>query len=255
MSGERDTDPWRDLRRELDQWDAAGRTATLWWRDDDAVTPGPILNRLAESAAGAPVSLAVIPALADPALEGALARFDGFTVIQHGYAHRSHARDGEKKCEFPASRDTAAMLDELDTGRERLAALFGNRFRPALAPPWNRIADSLPGQLETIGIHGLSTYRRVDRPAGPRCWVDTHCDIIDWRGSRGYVGDAAALGLIVDHLRSRRTGDGLDEPTGVMTHHIVHDEDSWIFLHALAAFVADHPAAAWCDPFEGLSAT
>ncbi len=246
------TQPWQDLRDELDRWAEAGRTATLWWRDDDAVMPGPLLDRLAESAAGAPVSLAVIPALADPALKDFLDRHPSFSVIQHGYEHRNHAGPGEKKCEFPDSRDVDAMLADLAKGREKLSALFDSRFRPALAPPWNRIADALPAQLETVGLSGLSTYRRSDRPSGPRCWVDTHCDIIAWRGSRGFVGDQEALALIANHLRARRDGETIDEPTGVMTHHIVHDEACWVFLRSLAALVAGHPAADWIDPFSGL---
>jgi hypothetical protein len=246
------TQPWQDLRDELDRWVEARRTATLWWRDDDAVTPGPLLDRLADTAAGAPVSLAVIPALAEPALTIFLDRHPRFSVIQHGYEHRNHAGPGEKKCEFSESRDAEAMLADLASGRERLKALFGVRFRPALAPPWNRIADSLPAQLESVGLPGLSTYRRTDRPAGPRCWVDTHCDIVAWRGSRGFVGDADALALITGHLRARRRGETIDEPTGVMTHHIVHDEACWEFLRSLAALVADHPAAQWIDPFADL---
>lgn len=247
-------DPWQELQQELDRWHAAARIATLWWRDDDATRPGPVLDRLAETASGAPVSLAVIPALADPALAQTLDRHPALTVIQHGYAHRSHAGPGEKKCEFPAGRDEAEMLADLAKGRERLAGLFGPRFRPALAPPWNRIADTLPAKLESAGLLALSTYRRANRPPGPRRWVDTHCDILAWRTSRGFVGDAEALGLIAGHLRARRTGDALEEPTGVMTHHIVHDEACWTFLRTLARVVADHPAAAWCDPFSDLAA-
>ena len=30
---------WPDLTAELDRWGEAGRTATLWWRDDDATAP------------------------------------------------------------------------------------------------------------------------------------------------------------------------------------------------------------------------
>ncbi|RVU36264.1 hypothetical protein EOI86_13680 [Hwanghaeella grinnelliae] len=247
------TQPWQDLRDELDLWAEAGRTATLWWRDDDTVKPGPLLERLAQTASGAPVSLAVIAALADPSLTAFLDKHPGFSVIQHGYAHRSHAGPGEKKSEFPESRDAKEMLADLTTGRERLTAIFGTRFRPALAPPWNRIADSLPAQLEDIGLSGLSTYRRSDRPAGPRCWIDTHCDIIAWRGSRGFVGDGEALALITDHLHARRIGAALEEPTGIMTHHIVHDDACWTFLHALAALVAAHPAVRWVDPFSDLA--
>ncbi|WP_425407125.1 polysaccharide deacetylase family protein [Hwanghaeella sp.] len=248
------TQPWQDLRDELDQWAENGRIAHFWWRDDDAVKPGPLLERLAETAAGAPVSLAVIPAQADPLLQDALDRHPSFSVIQHGYAHQSHAGPGEKKCEFPESRDAEAMLTDLQKGRERLAALFGPRFRPALAPPWNRIADSLPAKLDRAGLSGLSTYRRANRPPGPRCWIDTHCDIIAWRTTRGFIGDAGAFALVTEHLRARRKGEAIDEPTGVMTHHIVHDEACWTFLRQFAALVAVHPAAAWCDPFSDLAA-
>ena len=244
--------PWQEFRDELDRWAAEGRSATLWWRDDDAVKPGPILDRLLATASEAPLSLAVIPALADPALGEVLARTPSLSVMQHGYAHKSHAKPGEKKCEFPASRDAETMLADLARGRERLESFFGNRFRPALAPPWNRIADSLTARLAEAGLQGLSTYRRADRPAGPALWVDTHCDIIDWRGTRGFVGAGAALDLITGHLRARRAGDTIDEATGVMTHHIVHDEACWSFLADLVHAVADHPAAAWCDPFAGL---
>ena len=37
---------WADLDAELDRWKAAGRAATLWWRDDDATRPTPALDRL-----------------------------------------------------------------------------------------------------------------------------------------------------------------------------------------------------------------
>lgn len=264
MNGTQMRDPqgkdWQDLRAELDRWAAAERVATLWWRDDDAVKPGPILDRLAETAAGAPVSLAVIPALADPGLQAVLDRNKQFSVIQHGYAHRNHAETGEKKSEFPATRRVEDMLHDLNRGRERLFGLFGARFRPALAPPWNRIADPLATRLPEAGLSGLSTYRRADRPggfytSGPRRWVDTHCDIVAWRTTRGFVGDEAALGLITGHLRARRLGDCQEEATGVMTHHIVHDEDCWSFLTDLAAVIDAHPAAAWCDPFADLAAS
>lgn len=244
---------WRDMQDELDLWQSAGRTATLWWRDDDAVKPGPLLNRLAETAMGAPLSLAVIPARVDPALQRTLTEHPALSVIQHGYAHENHALFGAKKCEFPENRDAQTMLEDLATGRERLTSLFENRFRPALAPPWNRIADTLPARLEEAGLKGLSTFRRSDRPAASCRWIDTHCDIIAWRGNRGFVGEADALGQIIRHLRARRTGEAIEEPTGVMSHHIVHDEECWRFLRTLVSYVMNHPAAAWCDPFSDLT--
>ena len=37
---------WDRLEREIDAWAAAGREATLWWRDDDAVAATAELERL-----------------------------------------------------------------------------------------------------------------------------------------------------------------------------------------------------------------
>ena len=53
---------WPDLMAEFDRWEEAGKVATLWWRDDDAVAPTARLGRLLSIASGVPISLAVIPA-------------------------------------------------------------------------------------------------------------------------------------------------------------------------------------------------
>ncbi len=61
---------WSDLDAELDRWASAGRTATLWWRDDDAARLTPALERLIALARRhhAIVHLAVIPARLSPEL-------------------------------------------------------------------------------------------------------------------------------------------------------------------------------------------
>ena len=53
---------WSDLIDELDAWNAAGLTATFWWRDDDAVEPNEKLDRLLEVTATVPIALSVWPA-------------------------------------------------------------------------------------------------------------------------------------------------------------------------------------------------
>ena len=244
--------PWDALNRELDAWRAAGRRATFWWRDDDATRPGPNLDRLLRTAAGAPLSLAVIPGPVDDALPAALAGHPSATVLQHGYAHINHGQAGEKKSEFPPSRDPAPVMTELSAGRDRLQALFGANFRPVLVPPWNRVGPFLPDRLAETGLAGISTYRRKKPVPTPFQWVDTHCDIIAWRTTRGFVGDGEILALATGHLAARRLGAVLEEPTGLLTHHIVHDERCWQFLARFATVVADHPAASWCDPFDGV---
>ena len=252
----RDDGAWDELDRELDAWGTAGQVATLWWRDDDATEPTAALDRLLDISGqhGAPVALAVIPAAAHRALAARLAAAPALTsVLQHGYAHRNHAPAGEKKAELSGHRPPAEVLGELEAGRARLAELFGATEVPALpvmVPPWNRIDRQVIIGLARAGYAGLSTYNtRRARFAGPGLLqVNTHADIVDWHGGRGFLGTAAALGLLTGHLAARRSGRAdPEEPTGLITHHLVHDAACWAFCAELAERIAGHPSARWLD--------
>lgn len=237
---------WSDLQRELDLWASRGMTPTLWWRDDDAAEPCAALDRamaLAESSAVA-LALAVIPArnrLIATDLTGPV------TPVQHGYAHRNHARPGTKKCELGAERRADHVIAELMTGREALERAFGDAFRPVLVPPWNRLGAHLPPLLPELGYAGLSRFGPRDRPAiGAMRVVNAHVDIVDWKGDRGFVGAEAALSQAIGHLRARR--EGMAEPaeaTGVLTHHRVHDAGCWDFLEKLFALTVGSGAVEW----------
>jgi hypothetical protein len=244
---------WGDLDRELEAWGRAGDAATFWWRDDDAIAPTPQLDRLLEQAAHAgarplPLSLAVIPARATPALALRLAHCPHVAVLQHGYAHANHAPAGAKKMELGPHRPLETVLTELETGHRRLADLFGTRALPALVPPWNRIDAAVIQRLPEIGIAGLSTFgprRASDAVPGIR-QVNSHVDILDWRGTRGFIGEAAALDLVIRHLAQRRQRRiDPSEPTGLLTHHLVHDEATWRFLRAFLPRTAGHPQVRW----------
>lgn len=242
---------WSDLERELDRWAAAGLTATLWWRDDDAVEPTPGLDTLLGLAAAhrVPLVLAVIPAAASRDLAGRVLAAPAVAVAQHGYRHRNHAPAGEKKAELGDHRAAAAIGAELAAGFERLEELFGARLLPALVPPWNRIGAEASGHVGGWGYSALSTFgpRPAAALAGVAC-VNTHVDPIDWRGSRAFRGEAAVLAQAVDRLAGRRTGsEDRDEPTGLLTHHLVHDAACWDFVDAFLARTAAHPAVRWLD--------
>ena len=63
---------------------------------------------------------------------------------------------------------------------------------------------------------------------------------------RGFVGDAAALGATIAHLRARREGHAdAAEPTGLMTHHLVDGDTTWAFVDDLLGRTTAHPAATW----------
>src|SRR5690606_4175438 len=239
-------DPWRAFGRELDAWAAAGRHATFWWRDDDAVAPTAELERLLGLAAGTPLALAVIPARSDGTLARRLAGERTVTVLQHGWTHTNHASPGARKAEFGPHRPTETMAAELSAGRARMAALFGSRALPVLVPPWNRLAPALLPLLPGLGFAGLSMYGVRPEPAARPMWFNTHLDPVAWRGGRGFAGDAAVVGMALDHLRARRLGlCDPAEPTGLLTHHLVADEGCWAFIGRLLDETRRHPAARW----------
>lgn len=236
------------LDRELELWAQAGRRATFWWRDDDAGADSPALARLLDLAArhDAPLALAVVPLHLDRPGAARIAVAPGVAVLQHGLRHANRAGAGEKKCEFPDALPLDAMLAELDQGRAVLHAAFDGQALPILVPPWNRLAPAMIPALPSIGLSGISTYqpRRAAEAAPGVRQVNCHVDPIDWHGTRGFIGEQAALTLVADHLRARREGRvDAEEPTGLLTHHAVHDEAMWRFLDGLIARLTHHPWA------------
>ena len=243
---------WRALADELRVWRDSATTATLWWRDDDAASPNAALLRLLslEKSSGVPLALAVIPELAQgEAIAGAR------HVIMHGCDHRNRAAAGEKKTEFPASESDAGTIARLAAARDRLHGLTGERFLPVLAPPWNRLRESLVERLPEAGIRGLSRYGARGRSGAAVREVNTHVDIVAWRGDRGFVGEDAALALLLQHLAARRRGSvDASEATGLLTHHAQHDSGAWHFLERLFDETRRH-GAAWADPRELFAST
>jgi hypothetical protein len=123
-----------------------------------------------------------------------------------------------------------------------------------LVPPWNRIAGELVETLPSLGLTAVSAYgsRTRAEPVAGLGQVNTHGDIMRWTEPRGFLGEAEALSLICGHLQARRQGDGQagqagqsdpTEPTGILTHHLAHDEAAWEFLARLLDLITDHDAA------------
>lgn len=234
------------LDRILERFADAGLPATFWWRDDDAARPSPALDRLLSllSAHDLPLGLAVVPAHVDEALAARVAGMVSVAVLQHGYAHQNHAGAGEKKIELGAHRPAQIVIGELATGWLRLESLFGRQALPVLVPPWNRLSAALVPVLPELGYRGLSQFgpRRGARPLKTLLQVNCHVDLIDWR-TRAFAGPDATIAALANHLELRYSGRKTqpqltDEPTGIMTHHAVHDDSAWDFLARLAGWLA-----------------
>jgi hypothetical protein len=240
---------WSDLTTELDAWQASGKAAEFWWRDDDAVAVTPALERLItlQRKHSAPLMLAVIPARAMPDLAVRLKGEDGIVPVQHGWAHLNHAGVGHSKAELGPHRPTGLVLGELVRGAFTMDRLFGSWLR-VLVPPHNRIAPAVAAGLAAAGYVGLSTDRPRKTPPPGLIQVNTHIDIMDW-STRAFLGEAACLDLAINHLAAKRAGRvDPSEPTGLLTHHLAHDEPAWAFTDRFIGHLRGHPAIRWVDP-------
>ena len=240
---------WNELSRELDNWQQQNLNVQLWWRDDDADRAGAALRRMMRisQAHEIPVAIAVSPVIVSSSLVHLVKREFQCSVMQHGYAHLNHAPANQKKCELGDHRQISTILEELSEGASQMESLFGEYFLPVMVPPWNRISDTVLAGLSDIGFIGISGYtprrRSVDHGLR-RC--NTHVDVVDWRGGEKFIGITPAIQLLVTHLKSKRSRQAdPDEATGLLTHHLRHDEASWDFIDRFLTFTTKHPAVEW----------
>jgi|AraplaMF_Col_mLB_1032019.scaffolds.fasta_scaffold00023_85 hypothetical protein len=237
-------DIWAPLRVELGRWQASGKTARFWLRDDDAIEPTPALEQLLKltSDAKVPLTLAVIPASTGEPLTARLAEERHVLVALHGWSHTNHAGPDEKKQELGAHRAPDIVLGELRDGYAILQRLFGSQFISILVPPWNRINSALIGELPAFGLEVLSVYGAA-KAESPIRLLNTHVDIMNWHGIRGGRPHDELVADVVKELRARFDDDA--EPIGILTHHLVHDQTAWAFLSDLMAETSAHPAVDW----------
>jgi hypothetical protein len=244
---------WSDLVDELDAWHRETRCAHFWWRDDDATCVNFPLLRLLDLSArhDTPVALAVIPRDAEDRLRDHLEDRPLASVLQHGWSHENHASEGDRQEEFGVHRPLPVMLAELSEGWRRISRY--PRAVPVMVAPWNRMDPHLLPHLPAAGLSAVSTLGPRDRadPAPGVRRTNVHVDIIDWQGTRGFMGVARVLDQVLGHLRARRVGSvDADEPTGLMTHHGFHDDGCWAFIDEFLARTVPHPAVRWLSARE-----
>ena len=245
-------DKWQALVNELNIWAEQGHCATFWWRDDDATHDSPELERLLKQTTRykAIVMLAVIPAKVDQSLVKAVSNSDNVVIAQHGYSHTNHAPRGKGlgAWEIGLHRGEQIILKELGIGREKLSALFTDKFVEVIVPPWNRIDYDLLNPIVEMGYIGVSTFGQEDmfNITKDLIQANCHCDPIKWKGGARFTGEAKAISMITDHLVTRRVDHNFScQPTGLVTHHLDMDEPSWNFTEQLAQIISNHPAASW----------
>ena len=215
-----------------------GHPATFWLRDDDATEPSARLDTLLAMTArhAVPVTLAVIPARSGQALADRLTGDPGICVAVHGWAHRNHAGPEEKKQELGPHRPVGVVMEELARGLRHLQALHGTQFVAVLVPPWNRIHPDIVQGLPELGYAALSVF--VPEKPAPLRLLNTHVDLIDWRGT----GRAKGLDMLLAEIALALQRGA---PIGLLTHHLVHDAGDWAVLDRVLALTSGQPGSAW----------
>jgi hypothetical protein len=240
---------------ELQKWADAGNVAEFWWRDDDVQKPTAQLERLLaiSDRHQAAVSLAAIPDGVQLALVEALTGRDYVNILQHGFSHQNFAPATERNMELGWHRPGEQIMQQISAGLTDLAALFGAQLLPVLVPPWNRIDSRVVVELKQLGLRGLSTLgpRKQSCAAEGLKQINVHVDIIDWKQGRIFAGESKSIEQIVAHLGAKREGRAdPGEPTGIMSHHLLHDAGCWLFLDNLFGFIRSQPAAHLFDARE-----
>lgn len=244
MSSASDMQPFLD---ELKRREDDGNPITFWLRDDDAIEPSDALDRFNSltKAYSIPATVAVIPETTGQTLVENLRAMSHIHIAVHGWSHGNHAPESEKKQELGSHRPIDEVLAELSKGFKRLSSLYTNRFVPLLVPPWNRIADDVVSSLGSLGFKGLSTFG-LEKPT-PIKMINTHIDLIDWKGSRGGRNSDQLIGEFI--RCSRATGN----PVGFLTHHLVHDAAAWAFMENLFEASGHHGGCRWVSSEEILN--
>ncbi|WP_350334189.1 polysaccharide deacetylase family protein [Coralliovum pocilloporae] len=225
----------------------ANHPIILWWRDDDAIEDTDTLQTMLalQERHAVPLGLAVIPKTATQSLVDSIRDRNQVTVLQHGWQHVNHAPITEKKRELGLHRGLDAAISDLHEGKSRLSRMFGDQFAPILTPPWNRISEEVVQAAEsTVGLPGLTTFNKAPPHKPHQC--NTHVDIIDWRGSRGFVGWQALADIMTREIEDRMVS-GSDEPIGILSHHLVHDDGCWQALDAIFSVARRHGTVSFPD--------
>ncbi len=217
------------LDREVARWHDQGRRPRLWWRDDDARTTTDALERLLSMAKGLPLSVAVIPDGATPALARRLERESAVTVSQHGIDHINCRDPGAPAGEYPTNTTIAQLVKSILQGEQRLRDCgFDPRF---YTPPWNRIDQTLLEALRVAGYRTLSAWNEEQREqcTGLRR-LDVHIDLLRWKDGARFRGTTQLQDCLREQLAERREAGDFERPIGLLTHHLDHDEAAWRFI-------------------------
>ncbi|MGB9989063.1 hypothetical protein [Pseudoduganella rhizocola] len=245
------TDKFVALRKELNRWDAAGRTCQLWLRDDDLAAITPQFNRLRALVEkhDVPALLAVIPGQAAPTLGKDTMAVHHFQFAQHGWRHQNHEQPENRKSEFGPARSSAAIRHDMLKGARRMGELFGERYINVFVPPWNNLAPDSMAATSYAGMSRHVSMGKIKLPAG-MVETNTHVDLMRWTATPSLQAPDWIAAQLSHYLGRQRKGKDTLPAVGLLSHHLVMDGDGWQFLDELLALTSSYPCVRWAKPSE-----
>ena len=181
-------------------------------------------TRLLRLAAGIPLALAVIPALAGRAGRGPARHAGGRRAAARLAARRSCAATA-RRANIPSDRSPPRLRQSSRAGKARLAALFGARALPVLGaavePLRRRIPAAAAASRHRRDLRHCLRRARPRRPASPARRACRSGGV--GAAIAALSASAAALGALVGQLRARRLGAApagpADRPSDASSGH------------------------------------
>jgi peptidoglycan/xylan/chitin deacetylase (PgdA/CDA1 family) len=217
------------LLRELARWHAGGQRPRIWWRDDDARGMSPAFDQLLDIADGLPLSVAVIPHGVSPSLADRLRSAPNVTIGQHGVDHVNRRQPAAgPAADYTQAVAAGPLARRILAGRDTLEQAG---LDPVFyAPPWNRVEPVLLEALPIAGYFALSGWKGEGAVKPGLQRLDTHLDLLCWKGGARFRGAARIEDDLRRQLAARRRAGAFAKPIGLLTHHLDHDEACWTFL-------------------------
>ena len=154
---------------------------------------------------------------------------------------------GELKRELGGAADHGSYSTSWP-GPEQLGHAFGEQFCPRYGAALESHRRRCRRAFTRSALPACRPCAFASRLIRPRSVPGQHPSRpVHWRHDGGFIGTWPA---ITDpgpaFAGARRSGyRDRDEPTGLLTHHLVQNDAVWQFTAELVDFVAAHPAARW----------
>ena len=223
------------LGAELKLWAKAGRTPVVWWRDDDARSPTGALEQLLALSHrhDAPLTLASIAGPSLPSLVRRLEAEPGVEIAVHGFRHINRQPEGRGFGEIVPEDDVDWVCAQLRTA---VTTFHRAGAAPTLfVPPWNNLAPQLLAALPDSSLRAVSGFDQLSGTTDGVARLDTHLDVLRWKDGARFRGAWKFLSRMRRLLAQRRQAGQWDEPIGLLTHHLDHDRETWLFLERFLA--------------------